>query len=546
MATSTPAPVPEFVAGKVDDFPAGQMKEVNVNEDLKILVGRTETGKLFASGAKCSHYGAPLVKGVLKGERVTCPWHAACFNVCTGDIEDAPAFDKIDSFAVRVSEGGEVLVTIPKDLPKGFRRPPTLVAPNEKEDSRVFVVVGAGAAGVIAVQTLRESGFKGKIVLVGKEPHVPYDRIKCSKTLNLTLESIAIRPPDFYAKNGIDLLLGREATSLALPDVVSGQKGIVGLSDGTLVDFDSILIATGGNCRTLKCEGHELKNIFTVRFIEDANGIGEAAKKAKKVVIIGSSFIGMEIAACLVAKKIPSISVVGMEKVPFERVLGVEIGTVMQQLHESKGIKFHMQRTLKRYIPGPEGYVGGVELDNGEILEADMIVVGAGIIPATEFLRGVLVLERDGSIVVDEHLRAANGVYVAGDIAHFKYAKTGEVIRVEHWDVAQQHGRVAARNMAGFPTVYDSIPFFWTSQFNAAIRYAGNAMRWDEILFKGSLADLKFAAYYIFQGKANAVTTVGVDPLAVAVSELMRLDRMPSPEVLRENPLEFPISLLAQ
>jgi len=253
----------------------------------------------------------------------------------------------------------------------------------------------------------------------------------------------------------------------------------------------------------------------------------------------------MELAATLkLSKKIDEkLVIVGMEKVPFERVLGVEIGTVMQQLFESKGVEFRMGRVLKRFIPSDANgkFVGGVELDNGEILSGDLVVIGAGIIPTTNFLeKGTSYLAGDGSIFVDNHLGiiGLQNVYAAGDVARFPYGNGN--IRVEHWDVAIDQGRIAARNMLGKNDLIGRmVPFFWTGMFGTSIRYAGNAMVWDEIVFKGNLDEKKFAAYFVHQGQIVAVASIGTDPVAVAVWELMREGKMPSPQVIKENELDF-------
>lgn len=518
----------EVLVGNVNDLKPGTMKEVTIPEaNLTVLLVRTSRGKYYATGNKCTHYGVQLVKGVLNGDRVTCPAHAACFNVCSGDIEDAPAVDALVKYPVQV-KGDQIYLTLPTSTTG--RRVPPLCAFNPKKDTRTFVVLGGGAAGLVAVQTLREEGFEGKIVLVSKENFLPYDRVKLSKNLAITVPEILLRPVDFFEKNGIETVLGDEAVQL------DKAASTVHLRSGKSFKYDAILIATGGDARTLPCEGHDLPNIFALRVPSDSEGIHKAAAEAKNVVIIGSSFIGMEAAACLKSRKnIEKIVVVGMEKVPFERVLGEQVGGALQKLSESKGIEFRMQAVLKRYI-GTDGKLTGVELNTGEILPCDLVVIGAGIICSTQYLKGALQLERDGSIIVDEGMKVEDNIYVAGDIARFPYWSTKEVIRIEHWDVAQQQGRIAARNMAGKGAKYESVPFFWTNLFGHSVRYAGNAMSWDKIVIKGDLEGLKFVGYFVRDNTVLACVTIGADPIAVAVSELIRDGKMPTADKIEANP----------
>jgi len=428
-------------------------------------------------------------------------------------------------YSVRV-EKGRVLVGLPQTTAN--RRTPKMCPCDLSKDKRTFVLIGGGPTGLVAAQTLREDGFEGKIILVSNEDFLPYDRVKLSKNLAVSPGEILLRPKEFFDKNGIEVLLGEAATR------VDPTTKTVTLSSGKTLNFDSLLIATGGNARTIPCEGSNLRNIFALRVPSDAAGINVSSTTAKKVVIIGSSFIGMEAAACLKGKKnIESIIVVGMERVPFERVLGEEVGAAMQRLHESKGIEFRMGAVLKRYIGDESGAVSAVELNTGEVLPCDLVVIGAGIIPATSFLKDSLPLERDGSIIVDAGMKATESIYVAGDIARFPYWGTNEVIRIEHWDVAQQQGRVAAHNMAGKKSEYDSVPMFWTMQYGIPIRYAGNAMVWDRIIIKGDVSKYKFVAYYVSKdSKIIACVGVGCDPVPAAALELLKEKRMPSPDVL--------------
>jgi len=517
----------EAVVAKAGDLQDGEMKEVTLGEAGKVLLIK-EKSVFKAIGNKCTHYGAPLKDGVLCNGKIRCPWHGACFNVTTGDIEDSPGLDSIHTFQVRV-EGDNVIVSAPAEELKVWKRAPR-TASCDKSDSRLFVIIGSGASGQAAAEALRGGGFSGRILLITKENVLPYDRIKLSKSMNAKVESILLRPESFYQNHNIEILFGKEVAHLD-----AASKSIT-LASGENITYDGCLIATGGIPRRLSVPGADLDKIYCLRVPEDAQRIAENAE-GKNLVIVGSSFIGMEVAATL-ASKAKSVSVIGMEKVPFERVLGTEVGSALQKLHESKGVKFYLSRVTTEFQG--ESSVKAVVLDDGTVLEADVVAIGAGIIPATSFIKGGVNLASDQSIIVDEFLKAADELWAAGDVARYPYPVTGELIRVEHWGMAQTQGRVAAHNFLNKePKKMDSVPFFWTVQFGKSIRYAGHATSFDEVIVHGNPDELKFAAYYLKQGKALAVATLGMDPLASAAAHLLALNKLPSASELKAGSLDF-------
>jgi len=507
----------EAVVAQVNDLKNGEMKEVALGDAGKVLLVK-EHNEFKAIGNKCTHYGAPLKDGVLCNGKVRCPWHGACFNTSTGDIEDSPGLDSIHTFKVRV-EGDNVIVAAPAGELKVWKRTPR-VGSCVASSNRLFVIIGGGAAGQAASETLRDEGFTGRIVVISKETDLPYDRIKLSKAMTATADSILLRPESFYQERNIELLLGKEVTELNADDKT------VTLASGEVFNYDGCLLATGGIPRRLPIPGGDLGNVYCLRVAEEAHAIAANAE-GKNLVIIGSSFIGMEVAAALVAKA-KSVSVVGMEKVPFERVLGVEVGAALQKLHESKGVKFYLSATTKEFQG--EGSVNAVVLGDGTVLEADVVVVGAGVVPATGFVKGSSINRaRDQSIVVDEYLKAAEGLWAAGDVARYRYHVTYEAVRVEHWGMAQTQGRAAARAYLGKQKgQFDIVPFFWTVQFGKSVRYAGHATSFDEVIVHGSPDELKFVAYYARQGKVLAVAALGMDPLVSAAADLLGVDKMPS------------------
>ncbi len=297
-----------------------------------------------------------------------------------------------------------------------------------------------------------------------------------------------------------------------------------------------MLVATGGKPRDLKVPGANLDNIFTLRQPEDADKIIAAAENAKTAVVVGSSFIGMEAASSLAQHGI-EVTVVAPGTVPFAKILGGDIGATFRKLHESNGVSFRMGTKVKQFTGN--GKVETAILENGESLNADLVVVGVGVEPATDFLQGVELNEKDNSVNVDEYLQAADNLYVAGDIARFPYAATGEPTRIEHWRLAQQHGRIAARNMIGEQIKFASVPFFWSGQFDVKLRYAGHAESWDDIIIQGNLEEQEFLAFYIKNNQVLAVAGSQHDKEIAAITELMRLQRMPSSDEMLKSKIDW-------
>jgi NADPH-dependent 2,4-dienoyl-CoA reductase/sulfur reductase-like enzyme/nitrite reductase/ring-hydroxylating ferredoxin subunit len=513
----------KVAVANINDLKDGEMRQVSAGE-TNILLARVE-GKYHAVGATCPHYGAPLVEGVLSGERVVCPWHHACFNVVTGDLEEPPAMDALPHYDVRV-EDDRVVVSVPDEAQD--RRTPTMVEHDPQADDRLFVILGGGAAGYAAAQALREDGFHGRVLMLTREDRLPYDRPNLSKEYlqgHAEPEWMPLRPAEFFAEHGIEVLSGKEVTR------VEAFSKTITFSDGTTLTYDKLLVATGGAPRQLNLPGSNLNNIFVLRSFADTDAIIEAAQKASRVVVIGASFIGMEAAASLIERKLP-VTIIAPDSVPFAKTLGPEIGAMFQRLHESHGVTFKLGTGVVKFEG--EGTVEAIILNTGERLEADLVIVGVGVQPATSFLEGVS-LHADGSVIVDSHLRAADELYAAGDIARFPDPRTGEPARIEHWRTAEQQGRVAAHNMAGKAVSYDSVPFFWTRQFDAGLLYVGHVARWDEIIYHGDVAARDFLAFYVKENRVLAVAGMNRDQDMAAVEELMRLDRMPEPAQFKGN-----------
>ncbi|CAK8671079.1 unnamed protein product [Clavelina lepadiformis] len=544
----------ESIVCKVQDFKSGhdeEMKEVTLGGDGKCLLVRHRNGEFTAMGHKCTHYGAPLIKGVLSNNRVRCPWHGACFNTQTGDIEDFPGLDSLHLFLVTVQDDDVIVRAKKRHLIKNKRNDllekSCMTSANVEPEDHNVVIIGGGPSSLTCAETLRKEGFTGRVILVSKERHPPYDRPKLSKALDVSPSSAYLRPgQDYYEKIGIEL---RNDVEVLEVDVVAKSvkmsKSIPGTASKQL-KYDDLVIATGGEPRTLEpIPGWNLKNVFVLRTPDDANAIAEASKD-KKVVIVGSSFIGMEVASFLGAKKIPaSIAVVCGKKsaVPFQSSLGKLVGHVIQQIHEEKaGVKFHPLVGVAGLFSGDDGdtgYVREVELSDGTRIEAEVVVVGIGVIPATSFLRGSEIrMNERGFIPVDGRMQTKiPHVYAVGDITLFPFSwRDGELVNVQHWQMAHTHGRIAAMDIAeslrrtkrpyhaaistnhsGRPI--KSVPFFWTVQFGSSIRYTGYGAGFNDVIISGSLDERKFAAYYFKNDVVVAVATIMADPLAAQIAE---------------------------
>jgi apoptosis-inducing factor 3 len=513
------------VVAKTGDLQPDEMKEVKVGE-TRILLARVGEN-YHATSATCTHYGAPLVDGVIHDGRIVCPWHHACFDARTGGLQDPPALDALACFDLTI-DGENIVLHLPEDPPD--RATPEM-SRRDPASTDVTVIIGGGAAGYTAAQTLREDRYGGRIVMISRDDRHPYDRPNLSKDYlhgHADPEWMPLRPEEFFNEHDIEVMLGREVTSV---DIAARS---ITLDNGETLFYNNLLVATGGTPRRFDLPGADLGNILTLRSFSDADAIIAAASGGSRAVVIGASFIGME-AAFSLRKRGLDVTVVAPEPVPFAKTLGHEIGALFQQLHEENGVSFRLGASVTGFAG--EKSVEAVLLEGDERLEADLVIAGIGVELATGFLDGIP-LGRDGSITVDEHLSAAPGIYAAGDIASYPDARTGEKRRIEHWRTAEQQGRVAAHNIAGRKTRFDGVPFFWTRQFDLGLDYIGYARKWDEIIWDGDVAERNFLAYYVLDGKVVAVAGMERNREMAALEELMRLDRMPAPEELRAGEID--------
>lgn len=513
----------------------GQVKQVDFEGEGKVVLYRLNDS-IHATSAFCTHYGAPLAKGVLTAEgRIVCPWHGACFSVCTGDIEDAPAPAAIHSFKAEVVDGKINVTADPSlTLKSNTSRSPKLLSTGAAGSGKSVVIIGGGSATFYAIESLREHGYSGNITVLSKEKHPPIDRTKLSKALITDSSKLEWRTAaDLKIKYGTTLRTGVTVTS------VDTSSNLVVFDGGKeSISYETLILAMGGTPRRLLIPGSDLENVYTFRSIEDSKRFDAAAQEGKRMVVIGSSFIGMELVVAVAQRGLASIDVIGTEEYPFQNVLGKEVGQGLQKYHESQGIKFHLKTQVEKIVPSESdpSLAAGVVV-NGETLPADFIVMGVGVAPATEFLKqSGFQLEKDGGIKVDQYLKVQgqDNVYAVGDIAWYPQQKTGESRRIEHWNVAGNHGRAVGKTIAGDPQPFAKVPVFWSAQ-GQQLRYCGLGADYDDVIIHGNPGEMKFIAYYVHRGEVVAVSSMQNDPVVSKASELLRLGLMPSPAELREG-----------
>lgn len=517
----------EILVLKKGDLKDGEMKKV-VIDDHEILMIHLD-GKYYALGAHCTHYGASLDEGALINKRVVCPWHHACFHAKTGNLEEPPARDSLPFFPITIKDEN-VYVQIPEKIDN--HRLPEMVSRDSEQDTRIFMILGAGAAGYAAAQGLREAGFQGRIILISQENRLPYDRPNLSKEYlagNAEEEWMPLRSKEFYDNYDIELMLDQKVERVNI-----STKTITFTNNETL-NYDKILLASGSFPNTLSVKGINLKNIYTLRSFNDADEIISSLQETSRAVIIGSSFIGMEAAHSLRERKL-KVEVVSQDEVPFEKTLGKEIGKMFQRAHEKNGVKFFLNNSINGFEGN--GKVKEVVLANGKKLDTDLVLIGIGVHPATDMIQG-LNLASDRSVPVNKYLQATEDVYAAGDIARFPFWLTGEKTRIEHWRTAEQLGRVAAHNMAGTKTEYKGVPFFWTNQAGISLRYVGHATEWDSLIVNGHIESQDFLAFYIKNETVLAVAGCRRNKEMSIIHELMRLMEMPSVGEIKKGKFNF-------
>jgi len=483
---------PDLTLGiEIDDLADGGMLAGHIGEEAVLLARRGS--EFFAIGATCTHYSGPLVQGIVVDDTVRCPWHHACFSLRTGEALHAPALSPVSCWSTELRDG-KVFVRTKKEA----AAPKAKVSKPGAQTPRSIVIIGGGAAGFAAAERLRREQYQGGIVMLSSEAAPPVDRPNLSKDYlagSAPEDWIPLRPESFYPEHGIELRLGTIVNGI---DVVSRE---VVLADGSKVPYDRLLLATGAEPVRLPLPGMDLPHVYTLRSLADCRAIIARASSARRAVVMGASFIGLEVAASLRARGI-EVHVVGPEKRPMERILGREMGDFVRALHEEHGVIFHLEDTSTAIDDRQ------VTLKSGGTIAADLVVAGVGVRPRISLAEGAG-LAIDRGVVVSATLEtSAPGIFAAGDIARWPDRHTGESIRVEHWVVAERQGQVAALNMLGRREKFDTVPFFWSQHYDVPINYVGHAESWDELTIEGDITARDCLLRYRRNGRDLAVASI--------------------------------------
>jgi NADPH-dependent 2,4-dienoyl-CoA reductase/sulfur reductase-like enzyme/nitrite reductase/ring-hydroxylating ferredoxin subunit len=459
----------------------------------EVMVARAG-GTLFAVGARCTHYGGPLGEGLIVGQTVRCPWHHAHFCLRTGEAVAAPAFDAVKRWTV--SEAYGVIRVSPEAMPG-----PAKTVRGAGGRARRVVILGGGGAGFAAAEMLRREGFDGGLTLLSADTDAPYDRPNCSKDYlagEAPAEWMPLRGDAWYKDNNIDLHLNAEASTL------DAAAKSISLKDGRSFAYDALVIATGAEPVRLPIEGFARPDVYTLRSLRDADAIIATARNAKRVAVVGASFVSLEAAAALRQRGL-EVHVAAPEAIPLAWVMGEDIGRWVQSLHERAGIVFHLGCAVRGWADKH------LLLNEGKTIEADFLVVGTGVRPRTQIAEAAgLALDR--GILVDARLQAnAPGIYAAGDVARFPDRHSGQKLRIEHWVHAERQGQHVARMILGDDAPFVDAPFFWSAHQNVSIRYVGHAEKFDAPTVDGSLERRDAEVKFVSETRLMALATIGRD-----------------------------------
>ena len=499
MAAASKVEGPDFAAGVAATTIADGATIAGHVGDEAVLLSR-RGGAFFAVSGSCTHYGAPLGHGLVEGEHVHCPWHHACFSLRTGEALAAPAFDPLKRWRVE-ERNGQVVVREPETAPLAKPQAP-------KNAPRRIVIVGGGAAAFAAAEMLRRRGFDGSLTLLSSDEAPPCDRPNLSKDYlagEAPPEWIPLKGSDFYTDNKIDLRL-----RTTVKEIKPRERRV--LTAGDPVSYDALLLATGAS--PIRLDGFDQPKAHVLRTLADADALIAAAANAKRVVIIGAGFIGLETAAALRTRGL-EVDVVTPDTAPLVRVLGDEVARFVREIHEQHGVRFHLGQSAERF----DG--ARVHLKGGQTLDADLVVVGVGVRPNTG-LAAEAGLAVSNGVEVDAFLRTSDPhIYAAGDIAAFPDVLSGERARVEHWVVAERQGQIAALNMLGTAERYDATPFFWSAHYGKSLRYVGYAPGWDKVEIDGSIAAQDFTARYSRGGRLLAAVSLHRDRESLEIEQTL-------------------------
>ena len=480
---------PDLTEGvALTDFVDGKLLGHVGDEEVLLVQSGDE---IFAVGAHCTHYHGPLAEGLIAGDSVRCPWHHACFDLRTGEAVRAPALSPLACWKVDRRDG-RIVVKDKREQPKPRGAQAKADAPGK------IIIIGGGAAGFAAAEMLRRRDYRGSIVMLSDDDAPPVDRPNLSKDYlagSAPEDWVPLRPDDFYAESNIDLRLKTKVAG------IHPRERQVALTGGERLAYDRLLLATGAEPVRLPIPGADQAHVHTLRSLADCRAIIGAAKGARRALVIGASFIGLEVAASLRTRGV-DVHVAAPEVRPMERVFGPGLGDFVRALHEEHGVVFHLQDTVTA-IEGKRA-----ALKSGGALDADLVVVGVGVRPRLT-LAEQAGLAIDRGLTVNEYLQtSAPDIYAAGDIARWPDPHSGERIRVEHWVVAERQGQAAAANMLGHKERFDAVPFFWSQHYDVPINYIGHAERWDTITVEGDVKAKDCLLRYRRDGRVLAVASI--------------------------------------
>ncbi len=429
--------------------------------------------RYFALEAKCTHMGGPLAEGAIVEDCIGCPWHHARFSIATGEAVAAPAFSALKRYRVRVdAEQIFVVARFPDEKPDIAA---VVEAPR-------IVIVGAGAAGYACAELLARRGAGARVTLIGNDGDGVYDRTMCSKQYLTGLSKRSeTQLPHLPSE------VKRVLDTIERIDVEGKQ--VIGRS-GHATAFDVLVLATGATPRHPQLPGFNRPNVFTLRSLHDADAIIEAAQGARRVAIIGASFIGLEAAASLRQREL-DVTVIAPDKIPLENILGPEVGAMIRHVHEEQGVRFLLGREARSF-DGEH-----VLLDHGASIEADFVVLGVGVTPNVRLAEsaGIACASEDqgGGVLVDSFLSTSiPGIFAVGDIASYPDARSGKRIRVEHWVHAQRQGQYLARALLGGSGRFSDEPFFWSAHFDTGLLYVGHVSHIARAELDGSVEQRSF------------------------------------------------------
>jgi NADPH-dependent 2,4-dienoyl-CoA reductase/sulfur reductase-like enzyme/nitrite reductase/ring-hydroxylating ferredoxin subunit len=509
-------------AARTDDFDPGEMRTVEVS-GKKILLLRTFDDQWHALSPECPHAGAPLEKGALCGSRLICPWHKSCFAASDGALLEPPSLESLQSFALKIV-GEEIRIDV--ESATQVKRAP--FHPNiSSKASQTFAILGGGAAAAAAVRELRALGFAGRLVMVSQEKRTPYDRTLLSKMYlsgDAEAKQLPLRPESLLSDCRVEFLVAKI-------DGLDPQRRIISFREPMPpLAYDEVLVATGGKPKLLSLPGSDQQPLI-LRNVEDANRLIASAEQADNVVLIGASFISMEIASAFRERKL-SVTIVSQDDIPFRRQLGPEMGRFLLEKHLENDVHF-LSGTKVLKITGT-GKGSTVELSNGQTLPADLVVSGVGIEPATAFLKNFPRLE-DQSLPVDALMRVSGleHTFAAGDLANFPLPNTNRRTRIEHWRVAQEQAKIAAANMMGLERSYKGVPYFWTYHYGVRYEFFGLVSDQNELLIDGDLREPKFITAYLREGRIEAIFAANRESETAKLFDQMQQTGLLTPDVFR-------------